>query len=478
VAPNNSAEKYKEIRRAHWDQLAADPADRSFLSLQYQKRLRHVYGSLVMPGQQVLELGSGSGDLLASLHPSHGVGVDFSTKMVQLARNRYPELSFFEADVHEIAFEEPFDVILLSDLVNDLWDVQQVFERIHAIASPHTLIVLNSYSRVWELPLRFGQHLHLITRKLPQNWLTVEDITGLLDLAGCDVIRSWQEILMPIGIPFVSGLCNRVLAKLWPLNYFALSNFILARPRPERARQKPQPKVSVVIPARNEAGNIEDIFRRTPEMGSRTELIFVEGHSTDNTYETIKQVMARYPERTCKLMRQPGEGKGNAVRFAFSVADGDILMILDADLTMPPENLPRFYEAVRYRRGALINGVRLVYPMEKKAMRFFNFLGNKFFSLLFTWLIGQPIKDTLCGTKVLWKRDYEQIAANRNYFGDFDPFGDFDLLFGAARLNMKIIEIPIRYAERIYGSTNIQRWRHGVLLLKMSGYAALKLKFL
>jgi glycosyltransferase involved in cell wall biosynthesis len=235
--------------------------------------------------------------------------------------------------------------------------------------------------------------------------------------------------------------------------------------------------VSVIIPARNEAGNIPHIFEKTPEMGAGTELIFVEGHSTDNTYEVIKSEIEAHPERNSRLYRQEGIGKGDAVRLGFSKAQGEILMILDADLSVPPKDLSRFYNALVSGRGEFINGVRLVYPMEEKAMRYLNLLGNKFFSLAFTWLLGQPIKDTLCGTKAIAKSDYDLIASRRDYFGEFDPFGDFDLLFGAAFHNLKIVEIPIRYRQRIYGETNIDRWRHGWLLLKMTLFAARKIKF-
>jgi glycosyltransferase involved in cell wall biosynthesis len=238
------------------------------------------------------------------------------------------------------------------------------------------------------------------------------------------------------------------------------------------------PSVSVIVPARNEAGNIEDILTRVPELGSQTELIFVEGQSNDSTYDTIKQLIAKFDDKKCKLFQQTGTGKGDAVRMGFDRAQGDILMILDADMTVPPEDLSRFYDAIVGGRGEFINGVRLVYPLEDQAMRFFNILGNKFFSLAFSWLLGQPIKDSLCGTKVLWKSDYEMIAKNRDYFDNFDPFGDFDLLFGAAKLNHKIVEMPIRYRSRTYGDTNIDRWRHGWLLLKMVVFAARRIKFI
>jgi glycosyltransferase involved in cell wall biosynthesis len=284
-------------------------------------------------------------------------------------------------------------------------------------------------------------------------------------------------VLLPLPLPLLAPLANRFLVKLWPLRHLALANFVVARTEP-RPPEGPEPVVSVVVPARNEAGNVEAIFDRTPEMGAGTELVFVEGGSADGTYEAIERAIAAHPERRAVLLRQTGKGKGDAVRLGFERAAGDVLMILDADLTVPPEDLPRFYAALRSGVGELVNGVRLVYPMEDRAMRFFNLLGNKFFSWAFTWLLGQPVKDTLCGAKVLRKRDYETIAANRSSFGDFDPFGDFDLLFGAARLNMKIVDLPVRYRERKYGTTNIQRWRHGVLLLRMVAFAARRLKFI
>lgn len=235
--------------------------------------------------------------------------------------------------------------------------------------------------------------------------------------------------------------------------------------------------VSVIIPARNEAGNIEALFSHVPQMGRGTELIFVEGHSTDQTYEKIKMAIAAHPDLECQLYHQIGVGKGDAVRLGFSKARGEILIILDADLTVAAEDLPRFYEALIGNEGELINGARLNCLMEKGAMSILNKLVNKFFSLVFSWLTGQKVQDTLCGTKALWRRDYEQIAANRSTFGDFDPFGDFDLLLGAAQLNLKILDLPVRYRRRTYGKSNIARWKHGWLLLKMALFAAGKLKF-
>lgn len=471
-----AASRYRASRIAHWDRVAVASARGRGLGGTYHRRLERIYRSLVPPGMRVLEVGCGRGDLLAAVAPAVGVGIDFSGEMVRQARARHPQLSFLEADALEIeALDGPFDTIILSDLVNDSWDVQRLFERLLPWTTPRTRIILNVYSRLWELPLTLAEFLGLARPTLDQNWLTVDDIQGLLELSGLRLVRRWQEVLLPLPLPLLAPFANRFLVRLWPFRFLALSNFFVARPAPRELAV--EPRVSVVVPARNEAGNIAEVFARTPEMGAGTELVFVEGHSKDDTYAAIEREIAAHPERRAKLLRQTGKGKGDAVRLGFAEATGDVLMILDADLSVPPEDLPRFVAAIRSGHGELINGVRLVYPMEKQAMRFANLVANKFFGLAFSWLLGQPIRDTLCGTKVLLREDYERLAANRSYFGEFDPFGDFDLLFGAARLDLEIVEVPIRYRERTYGTTNIQRWRHGWLLLEMCFVAAARLKF-
>jgi hypothetical protein len=397
--------------------------------------------------------------------------------MIERARARHPELKFVQADAHAMELDESFDFIILSDLINDVWDAQRVFEQIRKLVTPRTRLILNFYNRLWELPLSAARRLGWAKSNLNQNWFTVEDISGLLELADFEVIRHRAEVLLPFPLPPLSTFVDRYLAKLWPFNVVTLTHFLVARP----ARVPPaqtQPEISVVIAARNEAGNIPAIFARVPELGRETELVFVEGASSDNTFEAIKQAITENPQRSCQLLKQTGKGKGDAVRLGFQHARGDMLIILDADLTVPPEDLSRFVAALSSGKTDFANGSRLVYPMERDAMRFFNLLGNKAFSLAFSWLLGQPIKDTLCGTKALWRVDYETIAANRSYFGDFDPFGDFDLLFGASKLSMKIVDVPIRYRDRSYGETNIQRWRHGWLLLRMVMFAARRIKFI
>ena len=469
---------YTVSRVAHWNAIARERREPSLFGAEYYRRLAAIYGHLIAPGRRVLEVGSGSGDLLAALRPAAGMGVDFAEQMVAWARERHPALRFEVADAHSLnGIEGPFDAIVLSDLLNELWDVQAALGELRRLCVSGTRVVLNVYSHLWEAPLRLAAACGLARPKMQQNWLTLEDVNNLLVLSGFEMISHRTEILFPVPIPGLRALANEYAAKIWPLRYFALTHVVVARLAPLDIDAARQPTVSVVVPARNEAGNIERILREMPEMGRGTEIVFVEGHSTDDTFTRIETAAQSQPARPIKLYRQPGVGKGDAVRFGFEKATGDIVMVFDADLTVDPAMLPRFYEALQSGRGEFINGVRLVYPMEEEAMRPLNFLGNKFFSLAFSWLLGQPIKDTLCGTKVLWREDYAKIVANRGYFGDFDPFGDFDLLFGAARLNLKIVELPVRYGARSYGTTNIQRWKHGWMLLKMVVFAARRIKF-
>jgi glycosyltransferase involved in cell wall biosynthesis len=322
--------------------------------------------------------------------------------------------------------------------------------------------------------LKVGELLGLKMPQQHQNWLSTEDIGNLLFLANFQVVKTECRLLIPKRIPWLSDTINRYVASVPGIRRLCLCRYIVARPM----KMKPRTDLSttILIPCRNERGNIEPAVQRIPAFGTPQEIIFVDGHSTDGTQDEIRRVMGEYPDKDIQFVVQDGEGKGDAVRKGFSMAKGDILMILDADLTVPPEDLPKFYRALSEDQGEFINGCRLVYPMEEQAMRFLNLLGNKFFSMMFTWLLNQRFKDTLCGTKALLREGYERIASQRDYFGEFDPFGDFDLIFGAVKHNLKVAEIPIRYRERRYGHTNIRRFRHGWLLLKMTLFAYKKIK--
>lgn len=433
---------------------------------------------LVPEGLKVLELGCGTGELLAALKPSKGVGVDISEKMVALAQGKFPELKFIAGDAESAEqikkLDGPFDIIILSDLVGFLEDCEATLSNLHTLCTPDTRIIISYYSRLWEPVLNLAQ---LFGAKMPQgaqNWLSTDDISNLLYLSDFDEIkREWRQLL-PKRAFGLGALVNRYMGTLPLIRKLSLRNYIVARP--VRDTKPHNYSATVLVPCRNEKGNIENAVKRLPEFCDDLEVIYVEGHSSDGTYEECLRVKDAYPHMKIKVFQQPGKGKGDAVRMGFNEATGDVLMILDADLTVPPEDMPKFYNAIKNGKGNFINGTRLVYPLEPGAMRFLNFWANRTFAVIFSFLLNQRFTDTLCGTKVLTKKHYDEIVANRSYFGDFDPFGDFDLIFGAAKLNLKIIEVPVRYADRIYGQTQISRFSHGWLLVRMVIFAFRKLK--
>ena len=443
----------------------------------YHKELERYLRFLIPAGSSVLEIGCGTGATLAALNPSKGVGIDISPQMIGIARRERPHLRFEVGDMEALQIDEKFDYVLIEGTIGNVDDIQKAIKEMHKVCKPETRLIIVYYNYLWEPVLKLAEAVGLRMKHLLQHWLPLEDISNLLYLNDFEVVKKGYRCLMPVYVPLISAFFNKILANLpffWKLS---LCEVIIARPTGWR---KPPEEVtcSVIIPCRNERGNIEQAVIRTPEMGARTELIFVEGHSGDGTLDECERVKATYPEKDITVLVQDGKGKGDAVRKGFDTAKNDVLMILDADLTVPPEDLPKFFKAIASGKGEFINGSRLVYQMEKEAMRFLNLLGNKFFSRAFTYLLEQRIKDTLCGTKVLWNEDYKRIQAGREYFGEFDPFGDFDLLFGAAKLNLKIVEIPIRYRERTYGSTQISRFRHGALLLRMTFFALRKIKLI
>jgi len=455
-------------RRALFDALAPDRDRIKRRHWYYYALLSRLLQFMVPPGRRVLEVGCGTGDLLAALQPTLGVGLDLSGKMLRIARTKFPDLRFVQSNAQQPSLSGTFDYIILSDLVGDLEDVQEVFTGLKPLAGPETRLIITYYNYLWEPILKLAERLGLKSSQNVQNWLPVDDIDGFLSLAGFATIRKGYRHLLPVYLPGLSWFCNQVLAHLPGLRRMCLTQYLIAKAGREHTHRR-EYRCSVIVPCRNEAGNIAEIVSRTPTIGAGTELIFVDGNSTDGTVAVIQETIARYQgPHTIRLIHQgDGTGKGDAVRKGFDAATGEVLMILDADVTVDPETLPKFYRAIADGHGEFVNGSRLVYPMQSEAMRWLNLLGNKFFSMVFTWLLEQRLRDTLCGTKALRKQDYEKIKAGRQYFGDFDPFGDFDLLFGAAKQNMKIVEVPVRYRDRTYGETKIQRFRHGLLLLRM-----------
>jgi glycosyltransferase involved in cell wall biosynthesis/ubiquinone/menaquinone biosynthesis C-methylase UbiE len=495
VAARPALDPLKDRVRAHYDQLAPQ-RDRwyrrnSFYHSEVERRL----AALIPAGSSVLELGCGTGNLLSALKPARGLGIDISGRMVEIARSNHPELTFEMADAECFTADEQFDFVVASDLIGELGDINAMFECFSQMSHGSSKLVITFHSPTLEEIMRIAQRAGFAMAPFRQNWVGVETARGLLALSDLRVVDEAHALLVPTPIPLLAPAANRLLAGRRALKYFDLLNILVAEPDPNRSQPRPL-SCSVIIPCRNEIGNIDAAVERMPDLGPGTEIIFVDGASTDGTKERIEEVIDRYRgSKDIKLILQMPEasygdrkddpdaptvmlklGKGDAVRKGFDAASGDVLMILDADLTVPPEDLPRFLRPIATGKGRFINGTRLVYPMEERAMKFVNYVGNWFFSKLFTWLLEQPIRDTLCGTKVLLKSDYAEIKAGRKHFGDFDPFGDFDLLFGAARLGIPIVEVPVRYRRRLAGVSKVRVSRHGWLLVAMSLVAFRRLK--
>jgi SAM-dependent methyltransferase len=468
----------------HAGEAPAHPAARDFL----RDDVRAALTRLIPADASVLEVGCGEGALLAALPNQRRAGIDYLPELVERARARHPDIAFEVADATAAEGAEGrlgmagraadrFDAVICDRLCHSVLDVRALLAGLRRRLAPDGRIYLTAFNYLWEVPVRLAEMSGWKRPAPTANWLSDSDFRNLFDIAGLEVVRFEDRVMLPLDAPPLSTALNRYLVRAPAMKTMSLYRVYVLRAR-DAVPAARKASVSVIVPSRNESGNIAAAAARTPLMGSGTELIFVEGHSTDDTWATIQRTVSSYDgPLTLRAFQQTGKGKGDAVRLGFAHATGDILMILDADLTVPPEDLPVFYDTIAAGHADFVQGTRLVYPMEPGAMRFFNKLGNVAFSQLFTYLLQQPLKDTLCGTKVLWRRDYERIAAARAYFGDFDPFGDFDLIFGAARLNLKIAEIPVRYRDRTYGETNIQRWKHGWLLLRMSAVAARKLKF-
>jgi len=455
-------------KHPHWDKKRRYSHEEHFRFLSF----------LVPEGMRVLDLGCGSGNLLALLKPSYGVGIDFNEKLIGSAISTYPDLHFIIGDIEntEIIHQliGPFDIIIISDVIGEVDDIEIFLKNLHEHCTSDTRIIISYYNTLWGPFIKIGEALGLKKPQVEQNWLSTADIRNIIELTGFEVIKQDWRQLFPFRLFGLGHLFNRYIATLPLIRKLCLRNYAVARLQEKKSEK--EFSATILVPCRNERGNIENAIKRTPHFCKDIEFVFVEGHSKDGTLEEIYRVKSEYPAYDIKVMTQPGIGKADAVRAGFDIARGEILMILDADLTMPPEDLPKYYQVLVSGQGEFVNGSRLVYPMEKEAMRFLNHIANRIFSMLFTYLLNQRFTDTLCGTKVLQRKHYQKIVANRAYFGDFDPFGDFDLIFGATKLNLKVVEIPIRYSTRQYGTSQISRVRHGFLLVKMVLFAFRKLK--
>jgi len=460
---------------SHFDWVAEHDARARRAQSGFHGQLQAHFRHHIPEGSRVIELGCGAGNLLAALRPARGLGLDFSPAMIAKAQAKHagsPALEFQVATAVDVPDGEVFDHIILDYLTGYLEDIQLVLAKLQRCAHPRTRLHLTSLNTLWTPALRLAAATGRVMPQPASAWLSDGDLSNLLELSGWEIVRFERLQLFPWQIPFLSEVLNRFAVRMPGVRHLGITLAFTARPRTTPvADAHRRLTCSVIVPARNESGNIRAALDRIPVLGAGTEVVFVEGHSRDDTWEVIQREVGGYsgPHRV-RCLRQPGKGKWDAVHAGFAVATGDILVIQDADLTAPPEELPKFFDAIASGAAEFANGSRLVYPMESRAMRFLNLLGNKFFAVALSFVLGQSVKDSLCGTKMLLRSDYERLLQRIAPFGDFDPFGDFNLLFGSTLLGLKIRDVPVRYKDRTYGETNISRFRHGWILLRMTWF--------
>jgi len=468
-------ELQNERNRQHQSVWAATRAKWIRRNKYYYECLKRLLRHLVEPGKRVLNIRCQTGFLLDALQPSYGVGLEISPEMVAVARAAHPRFTYYEAFPEDFVAQEKFDYILLCD-VGDIADVQKTLLQLQAACERHTRLLIYTYNDAWELLIAWAQRLHLKIPQTEQNWLSEQDLIGLLTLSGFEWLKTYRSALLPKYVPLLSAFMNRVVAKLPLIGRLCMIEVLVARAIPKPVDSS-EVSVSVIVPCKDERGNIEGAVTRMPELGRSTETIFCDDKSTDGTADEVRRMQRLYPQRNIRLVDGPGICKSKNVWTGFEAATGDILLILDADLTVMPEELPYFIHAITRGGAEFVNGSRLVYPIPKEAMKTTNVAGNKFFGAVFSYLLGQRIKDTLCGTKVLWRTDWERIRPMIGTWGTMDRWGDYELLFGAAKLNLRILEQPVHYQERIFGATKMTKvFKHGLIMLRMCVHGFRRLK--
>lgn len=455
--------------RQHFEVIAPNYDQWKKKAWYYHGQLKQLCSRFIPPHKRVLELGCGSGDILAALKPRVGVGIDISQKMVRQARKKYPGLKFYRQDLYRLRLKQKFDYVVLVDVLDHLPDIYVALRQIKKVCTPQAQVILTTINPVWEPVLDVAEKLRLKMPEGPHNWVPHADLRNLLELAGFKITTSGFSLLAPKYIPRISDYLNQKMVRWGFWQNLGAVQYFVCQKQPRRKVRKLA--CSVIIPAFNEAENISQCIRRVPNIGKVTEIIVVDDGSIDTTAQVVQKICSR--DKRVSLIRLPKNlGKVWAVKAGFDAATGEVLIILDADMAVPPQELIWFYDLIATGQADFVNGTRMVYPMEHQAMRQLNLWGNKMFGTAFSWLLGQRVTDTLCGTKALLKNDYAKIKLGG------EPWGDFDLLFGAARLKLNLKEFPVHYKKRVAGESKMKLLRHGFRLMLMCfrGLYELKIK--
>ena len=479
-ASDNWGLEHIESRRAYirntYEKTAAIREQWIIKNRYFYDKLSSFLKFIVEPQKKVVLFRSELGQFFEILAPAKAVGVDICKQMTLLASEKYPQYEFVCDDPESVKLKGEYDYAILYTL-GDLTDIEKAFLNINRFTNTKSRLIIINYNYLWRPLVVMAEKLGWKVPQPTQNWLNVDMIENFLNLSGYELVKKYHQILLPIKIPLLSCLINDYIAKIPIIKRLCFIQVLVAKKVVSQNNYEDY-SVSVIVPCKNEKGNILGAVERIPEMGKGTEIIFCDDKSTDGTADEVKRVIKKYPDKNIKLVDGPGICKAENVWTGFNAASGDILMILDADLTVIPEELPYFFNALVEGHGEFINGTRMIYPMQDQAMRGLNIVGNKFFSNCFSYILGQRITDTLCGTKVLWRSDWDRVSSLIGSWGVDDRWGDYELLFGAAKLHLKIVEVPVHYVDRVYGETKMtKRFSNGLIMLRMCIAAFRRFKF-
>ncbi len=447
----------RESVERHFDDLALRDDYWKRKNAYYYSTIKAFVSRIVSPGSSVLDVGCGTGEILAATEPSRGVGVDLSGKMIELARQKHSQHTFIHSPVEDLELNETFDYIIMVDVLDHAYDLMKVFQRLSRFCKPTTRIILTTGNPWWEPVYSLLEKIGAKMPKGPHNAIEKGNLRQIFQMMDLKINYSGFMLLFPRWIPVLSYLANSLGVRIWGINRLSAIQYMIVQPTAKNENNLGL-GCSVIIPCYNEQDNIEQAIRRVPSMGACTEIIAVSDGCTDGTVQKVKDLQREI--KNLKLIEySPNRGKGHAVRKGFEAATQDVLMILDADISTPPEELPWFFAPLNKGICQFVNGTRMVYPMQAQAMRTLNLFGNKLFGYIVSFIMQQSLTDTLCGTKAFYRKDLPRLRWGT------DKWGDFDLLFGAARMGSKIMEVPVHYMTRKTGESKMRSFRHGVHLL-------------